>query len=108
LLQQYVIAVQNAIKVKADYDLHVKDLQSPAMIKKQQELKQQEKELREIEKKLTSTHVRTSPGSVKRNLTDELDESLPAKRIRRKTQKLLDKKVSDLHEDCVLGGFRMP
>ncbi|XP_047666813.1 structural maintenance of chromosomes flexible hinge domain-containing protein 1 [Tachysurus fulvidraco] len=90
LLQQYVIAVQNAIKVKADYDAHVEYLQSPPMIKKQQELKQQEKELREIEKKLTSTPVRTSPGSVKRNLMEELDESLPAKRIRRKTQKLLD------------------
>ncbi|MCI4377610.1 hypothetical protein PGIGA_G00205450 [Pangasianodon gigas] len=90
LLQQYSIAVQNALKVKADYDYHVEYLQSPKMKLTQQELQQQEKELRDIEKKLTSTPVRTSPGSVKRNLQDEVDESLPAKRIRRKTRKLLD------------------
>ncbi|XP_017327848.1 structural maintenance of chromosomes flexible hinge domain-containing protein 1 isoform X1 [Ictalurus punctatus] len=87
LLQQYSVAVQKALKVKDDYDNHV---QSPQMKQKQQELQQQEKELRDIEKMLTSTPVRTSPGSIKRKLQHDVDESLPAKRIRRKTRKLLD------------------
>ncbi|KAM9500750.1 structural maintenance of chromosomes flexible hinge domain-containing protein 1 isoform 1-T1 [Clarias gariepinus] len=90
LLQQYSIAAQKALKVKVDYDYHMEYLQSPKMKQTKQELQQQEKEFREIEKKLCSTPVRTSPGSLKRNLQDELDESLPAKRIRRKTRKLLD------------------
>ncbi|KAF5895762.1 structural maintenance of chromosomes flexible hinge domain-containing protein 1, partial [Clarias magur] len=89
LLLQYSIAAQKALKVKADYDHHMEYLQSPKMKQTQQELQQQEKEFREIEKKLCSTPVRTSPGSLKRNLQDELDESLPAKRVRRKTRRLL-------------------
>lgn len=52
LLQQYSTAIENALKVKADYNLHVAYLQSPQMIKKQRELRQQEMELKEIEKTL--------------------------------------------------------
>ncbi|XP_066536910.1 structural maintenance of chromosomes flexible hinge domain-containing protein 1 [Hoplias malabaricus] len=90
LLQQYSGALQKASEVKADYDSHMQYLQSPQMKQKHQELVAQEHQLRDIEKKLASTPVRTSPVSVmKRNLLDD-SETLPAKRIRRKTRKLLD------------------
>ncbi|XP_060788894.1 structural maintenance of chromosomes flexible hinge domain-containing protein 1 isoform X2 [Neoarius graeffei] len=90
LLQQYSLAIQKAVQVKVDYEHHIEYLQSPKMKQTQQELQQQEKELHDIEQKLASTPVRTSPGSLKRNLQDDVDASLPAKRVRRKTRKLLD------------------
>ncbi|XP_072544127.1 structural maintenance of chromosomes flexible hinge domain-containing protein 1 [Salminus brasiliensis] len=91
LLQQYSVAVQKASKVQADLDSHMQYLRSPEMKRKQQELQDQERALRDIDKKLASTPVRNAPVSVaKRNLLDESDETLPAKRIRRKTRKLLD------------------
>ncbi|KAK3546292.1 hypothetical protein QTP70_025718 [Hemibagrus guttatus] len=92
LLLQYSQAIQNTLKAETDYNCHREYLQSPQMIQKQKELQQQEKELKEIDRKLStaSTPVRSSPGSVKRNLKEEFDETLPAKRIRRKTRKLHD------------------
>uniref|UniRef100_A0A8B9H2U2 Structural maintenance of chromosomes flexible hinge domain containing 1 n=1 Tax=Astyanax mexicanus TaxID=7994 RepID=A0A8B9H2U2_ASTMX len=85
LLQQYSVAVQKALEVRADFDGHMLYLKSPEMKQKQRELQDQEKTLKDIEKKLASTPVRSSPVSVaKRNLLEEPDETLPAKRIRRK------------------------
>ncbi|KAI5104111.1 structural maintenance of chromosomes flexible hinge domain-containing protein 1 [Silurus meridionalis] len=96
LLQQYSVAVENALKVKADYEMHMEYLQSPQMKKKKQELQQQEKALREIEKELgneISSPVRTSPGSGKRNLQDEDEGSPSVKRPRRKSRRLLGIKL---------------
>uniref|UniRef100_A0A8B9H4E5 Structural maintenance of chromosomes flexible hinge domain containing 1 n=1 Tax=Astyanax mexicanus TaxID=7994 RepID=A0A8B9H4E5_ASTMX len=85
LLQQYSVAVQKALEVRADFDGHMLYLKSPEMKQKQRELQDQEKTLKDIEKKLGGTPVRSSPVSVaKRNLLEEPDETLPAKRIRRK------------------------
>ncbi|XP_022533344.2 structural maintenance of chromosomes flexible hinge domain-containing protein 1 isoform X2 [Astyanax mexicanus] len=90
LLQQYSVAVQKASEVRADFDGHMLYLKSPEMKQKQRELQDQEKTLKDIEKKLASTPVRSSPVSVaKRNLLEEPDETLPAKRIRRK-KRILD------------------
>uniref|UniRef100_A0A8B9H6L9 Structural maintenance of chromosomes flexible hinge domain containing 1 n=1 Tax=Astyanax mexicanus TaxID=7994 RepID=A0A8B9H6L9_ASTMX len=76
LLQQYSVAVQKALEVRADFDGHMLYLKSPEMKQKQRELQDQEKTLKDIEKKLGGWVY----GSV--NLSP--DETLPAKRIRRK------------------------
>lgn len=52
LLQQYCVAMQKESEVRSDYDGHMQYLQSQQMKQKQQELHEQERELRHIEKTL--------------------------------------------------------
>ncbi|XP_062850084.1 structural maintenance of chromosomes flexible hinge domain-containing protein 1 isoform X2 [Trichomycterus rosablanca] len=83
LLQQYLVAKQNASEVQAEYNTQNEYLQSPGMKQKRHELRQQEDKLKDIEKQIASTPVRPSPGSgVKRSPQDESPEPLPVKRIR--------------------------
>lgn len=52
LLQQYRGALEKCRAVQADYEAHQEYLQSPEMRQKEHELKEQRKELQDIEKKL--------------------------------------------------------
>ncbi|XP_028825621.1 structural maintenance of chromosomes flexible hinge domain-containing protein 1 [Denticeps clupeoides] len=92
LLQQYGLALKKSQEVQADYESHLQHMQSPEVGKKEDELREQEKELQDIENSLASTPVRPSPASsVKRVPPDEGEPSgHPAKRIRMKSRKLLD------------------
>ncbi|XP_073691670.1 structural maintenance of chromosomes flexible hinge domain-containing protein 1-like [Garra rufa] len=82
LLQQYLVAMQKASDVRSEYSSHVQYLQSPDMKKKQQDLQQQEEELRELENSLATTPTR---AYVKRSFEPEpCDLSVPSKRSRRK------------------------
>lgn len=52
LLQQYLVALQKASDVQAEYDSHMEYLQSPEMKVKRKELKQQEDQLKDVEQKI--------------------------------------------------------
>ncbi|XP_030635022.1 structural maintenance of chromosomes flexible hinge domain-containing protein 1 [Chanos chanos] len=97
LLQQYCLARQKAGEVKSEYDCHVLYMQSPEMRKKEQELHQQEAQLRDIEKTLASTPVRVSPGSTIKRPAAETDESAhtPSKRARRKARRLQGRQLPE-------------
>ncbi|XP_050970942.1 structural maintenance of chromosomes flexible hinge domain-containing protein 1 isoform X1 [Labeo rohita] len=83
LLQQYGVALQKATDVQSEYNNHLQYLQSPDMKKKQQELQQQEEELRELEYSLATTPTRMYIG-VKRSFEPETPVSSVPKRSRRK------------------------
>ncbi|XP_010883741.2 structural maintenance of chromosomes flexible hinge domain-containing protein 1 [Esox lucius] len=85
LLKQYQQTLQNSIQVKEDLDTHMQYLNSPEMVKKEEEMEGQRKQLKEIETKLASTPVRTPTAGMKRNLEDVGGSSgLVTKRIRQK------------------------
>ncbi|KAL2085320.1 hypothetical protein ACEWY4_018640 [Coilia grayii] len=91
LLQQYRVVLEKCQMVRADYDSHVQYLQSPEMQQKEQELKEQKRELQDIEKKLASTPVRTPLSSVvKRPHSEPEPCRTPSKRARIKPCRLLD------------------
>ncbi|CAB1349523.1 unnamed protein product [Coregonus sp. 'balchen'] len=89
LLQQYRLAMEKSRQVKEDFDCHMQYLKSPEMVQKEEEMDEQEKQLKDIETKLASTPVRTpSAIGVKRSL-DKAGESsgMVTKRTRRKLLK---------------------
>uniref|UniRef100_A0A674DGW2 Structural maintenance of chromosomes flexible hinge domain containing 1 n=1 Tax=Salmo trutta TaxID=8032 RepID=A0A674DGW2_SALTR len=89
LLQQYRLAMEKSGQVKEDFDGHMQYLKSPEMVQKEEEMDEQEKQLKDIETKLASTPVRTpSSIGVKRSL-DKAGESsgMVTKRTRRKLLK---------------------
>ncbi|XP_024248780.1 structural maintenance of chromosomes flexible hinge domain-containing protein 1 [Oncorhynchus tshawytscha] len=89
LLQQYRLAMEKSRQVQEDFDGHMQYLKSPEMVQKEEEMDEQEKQLKDIETKLASTPVRTpSAIGVKRSL-DKAGESsgMVTKRTRRKLLK---------------------
>uniref|UniRef100_A0A8C7KI81 Structural maintenance of chromosomes flexible hinge domain containing 1 n=1 Tax=Oncorhynchus kisutch TaxID=8019 RepID=A0A8C7KI81_ONCKI len=89
LLQQYRLAMEKSRQVQEDFDGHMQYLKSPEMVQKEEEMDEQEKQLKDIETKLGTTPVRTpSAIGVKRSL-DKAGESsgMVTKRTRRKLLK---------------------
>uniref|UniRef100_A0A8C7RL75 Structural maintenance of chromosomes flexible hinge domain containing 1 n=1 Tax=Oncorhynchus mykiss TaxID=8022 RepID=A0A8C7RL75_ONCMY len=89
LLQQYRLAMEKSRQVQEDFDSHMQYLKSPEMVQKEEEMDEQEKQLKDIETKLGTTPVRTpSAIGVKRSL-DKAGESsgMVTKRTRRKLLK---------------------
>ncbi|KAK6490749.1 structural maintenance of chromosomes flexible hinge domain-containing protein 1 [Huso huso] len=85
LLQQYRTAVIKLGNVKEELDLQLNYLHSPEMLQKRDELNSQEKQLKDIEKKLGMTPARGTNGSgFKPKVLDMADGSpICTKRTRR-------------------------
>uniref|UniRef100_A0A8C7RI48 Structural maintenance of chromosomes flexible hinge domain containing 1 n=1 Tax=Oncorhynchus mykiss TaxID=8022 RepID=A0A8C7RI48_ONCMY len=85
LLQQYRLAMEKSRQVQEDFDSHMQYLKSPEMVQKEEEMDEQEKQLKDIETKLVRT---PSAIGVKRSL-DKAGESsgMVTKRTRRKLLK---------------------
>uniref|UniRef100_A0A8C7KNM4 Structural maintenance of chromosomes flexible hinge domain containing 1 n=1 Tax=Oncorhynchus kisutch TaxID=8019 RepID=A0A8C7KNM4_ONCKI len=85
LLQQYRLAMEKSRQVQEDFDGHMQYLKSPEMVQKEEEMDEQEKQLKDIETKLVRT---PSAIGVKRSL-DKAGESsgMVTKRTRRKLLK---------------------
>ncbi|MBN3275418.1 SMHD1 protein, partial [Polyodon spathula] len=85
LLQQYRSAVIKLGNVKEELDLQLNYLRSPEMLQKRDELNSQEKQLKDIEKKLGMTPARGTNGSgFKPTVLDMADGSpVCTKRTRR-------------------------
>uniref|UniRef100_A0A8C3LWC6 Structural maintenance of chromosomes flexible hinge domain containing 1 n=1 Tax=Chrysolophus pictus TaxID=9089 RepID=A0A8C3LWC6_CHRPC len=90
LLQQYRAAVVKLDDVNKDLDLHLRSLNTPEMLKKKQELAEQEKSLMLIEQKLGMTPSdKVSELLLQPAILDMPDTPIPPKRMRKETVKKL-------------------
>ncbi|OXB71453.1 UNVERIFIED_CONTAM: hypothetical protein H355_016473, partial [Colinus virginianus] len=99
LLQQYRAAVMKLDDVNKDLDLHLRSLNTPEMLKKKQELAEQEKNLMLIEQKLGMTPSdKVSESLLQPSIPDMPDTPIPPKRMRKESVKKLyrnHKRVTD-------------
>ncbi|XP_065609251.1 structural maintenance of chromosomes flexible hinge domain-containing protein 1 isoform X2 [Cyrtonyx montezumae] len=90
LLQQYRAAVMKLDDVNKDLDLHLRSLNTPEMLKKKQELAEQEKNLMLIEQKLGMTPSdKVSESLLQPAIPDMPDTPIPPKRMRKESVKKL-------------------
>uniref|UniRef100_G1NBJ9 Structural maintenance of chromosomes flexible hinge domain containing 1 n=1 Tax=Meleagris gallopavo TaxID=9103 RepID=G1NBJ9_MELGA len=90
LLQQYRAAVVKLDDVNKDLNLHLRSLNTPEMLKKKQELAEQEKSLMLIEQKLGMTPSdKVSELLLQPVILDMPDTPIPPKRMRKETVKKL-------------------
>ncbi|KAM6086921.1 structural maintenance of chromosomes flexible hinge domain-containing protein 1 isoform 2-T2 [Chlamydotis macqueenii] len=90
LLQQYRAALVKLDNVNKDLELHLQSLNTPEMLKKKQELAEQEKSLKLIEQKLGMTPSdKVTESLLHPVILDMTDTPIPPKRMRRETVKKL-------------------
>ncbi|KAJ8376703.1 hypothetical protein SKAU_G00072830 [Synaphobranchus kaupii] len=83
LLQQYRVASSKCRQVREDYEVHLDYMKSPEMVEKQDEMRTQEVQLKDLECKLGMTPTR-SGSAVKRPIVESGEPSgIPSKRARR-------------------------
>ncbi|XP_053324084.1 structural maintenance of chromosomes flexible hinge domain-containing protein 1 [Spea bombifrons] len=87
LLQQYRSAVVKRNLVNMELSQQLETMQSSEMQQKKKELDDQEKHLKDIEKKLGMTPKGRSMGAVKASERDMSDSPIPTKRMRREITK---------------------
>ncbi|KAJ8385839.1 hypothetical protein AAFF_G00181950 [Aldrovandia affinis] len=84
LLQQYRVAMAKCRQVREDYEVHMQYMKSPEMVEKEDEMKMQEVQLKDIEAKLGVTPGKKPDSSARKRATEPAQPSgVIAKRARR-------------------------